>query len=438
MEGGEPSEEEATTTEPQRPGAGRRRVALFARGDLVGESYEVLDTIGEGGMGQVVEAFDRALNRRVAIKAAWPGNEAALRKEAQTLAALRHPSMVVVHHLARHESIEYVVMERVYGVSLAQHMLRRARANKTFSVPEVLDILTGIAEGLAVVHRAGIAHRDVKPSNVMLAPGNRVVLMDFGLSLSEADRGSGAGPTGTPGYMAPEAILDDARSGGRYLVDIYAFGVLAFEVLTLHTPFPGRTRVDVWSAHLSAEPPDPRAQRADTPPKLSELVQSLMAKAPEDRPDSIETVLVDLRELRGSSSEPSRAQSLSVLIVDDDPDLAALMRAHVRKTVPSAVITTANDAEAAIRHVHGHPPDLLLLDLRMPKMSGVELAMYLRGTHLADATTIVAVSGLAHEDDLALLRQLGITTFIPKGDGLEARLASVLRDAERRRSSLGR
>lgn len=432
-----PTDDDQSTTVRERPGKGRRS-PLVSTGDVVGGDYEVLATLGQGGMGQVVEAHDRALNRRVAIKLAWPGNEQALRREAQTLAALRHPSMVAVHRLGTHGDTPFVVMERVYGVSLARHVARRVDAGKPFALPEVIDILIGVGEGLAVVHRAGLAHRDVKPANVMLAPGNRVVLMDFGLSVPEADGQPSGGPTGTPSYMAPEAILDDERIGGRHLVDLYAFGVLAFEVLTLRPPFAGRTRVDVWSAHLSLDPPDPREHREDTPPKLAELLSALLAKAPEDRPSGIEDVLAQLRALRGSALAPDRPPSFSVLVVDDDADFTALLRAIVRRTSPNAVLATAHDAEAAIRLVHQQRPDLLLLDLRMPTMSGVELAMYLRGTHLADTTTLVAMSTLAREDDRALLRQLGIDTFIPKGPELEPRLLAVLREAERRSGALGR
>lgn len=433
-----PSDDDQSTTVKERPGKGTRPAALFSRGDVVGGDYEVLSTLGKGGMGEVVEAHDRALNRRVAIKGAWPGNERALRREAQTLAALRHPSMVAVHRIGTHGDVTFVVMERVYGVSLDRHLARRIAAGKAFAIPEVIDILIGVAEGLAVVHRAGLAHRDVKPANVMLAPGNRVVLMDFGLSLPEVDGQSSGGPTGTPSYMAPESILDDERIGARHLVDLYAFGVLAFEVLTLHPPFSGRTRLDLYGAHLSIDPPDPLLHREDTPPKFAELVSALLAKAPEDRPHGIENVLAQLRALRGNALTPDRAPSFSVLVVDDDAEFTALLRALVRRTSPSAVLTTAHDAETAIRLVHEQRPDLLLLDLRMPTMSGVELAMYLRGTHLADATTLVAMSTLAREDDLSLLRQLGIRTFIPKGPELEPRLLAVLREAERRSSASGR
>jgi serine/threonine-protein kinase len=339
-----------------------------------------------------------------------------------------------VHHLATHRDTDYVVMERIYGVSLSTHITRRRATMDHFSVPEALDVLISVADVLSAVHRAGLAHRDVKPANVMLAPGNRVVVMDFGLSVAEAQPPSGNPPAGTPTYMAPEAILSDTRSGERFGVDLYALGVMAYELLTLRPPFAGKTTVDVWSAHLQQTVPELRQHREDIPPQLAELVHSLMAKLPDDRPESMESVVVRLRTLRRNEPAPSaRVAPLSVLVVDDDPDMTALLRMIIRRASPAATITTAHDADHAIKHVHKQPPDLLLLDLRMPSMNGIELAMYLRGTHLADATTIIAVSALAKDDDVALLRALGITQFIPKGPELDARLIAALRELDERR-----
>lgn len=227
-----------------------------------------------------------------------------------------------------------------------------------------------------------------------------------------------------------------ARAGERFFIDLYALGVIAHEMLTLRAPFTGNTTGEVWSGHLSAEPPDPRELRPDVPPQLATLCVSLMAKRPEDRPESIESVLLALRSLRVGAA-PARRESFSVLIVDDDEDMTALLRSIVRTNASGAAITTAHDADQAIKHLLKQPPDLLLLDLRMPKTNGIELAMYLRGTHLADATTIVAVSARAGHDDLALLHQLGITEFVPKGAGLDARLGPVISSAARRSSRLG-
>ena len=431
-----PPLDESESTVPAKTSRSRAPRQVFAIGEVLNETYEIRAVIGEGGMGQVYEADDLVLHRRVAIKAGWPERGRQwLRMEAAALAAVRHPAMVAVHHLATHHDTDYVVMERIYGVALSTHIARRRAATDRFTIDEIVDVLMAIADGLSAVHRAGLAHRDVKPANVMLAPGNRVVVMDFGLSVAEAQPPSGNAPAGTPTYMAPEAIMSDTRAGERFGVDLYALGVMAYEMLTLHPPFGGKTTVDVWSAHLQQEAPDPRQHRDDVPPQLAELIASLMAKTPDDRPESMESVAVRLRGLRGSErTSRARAAPLSVLVVDDDPDMTALLRALIRRAVPDATITTAHNADQAIKHVHKQRPELLLLDLRMPSMNGIELAMYLRGTHLADGATIIAVSALAKDDDVALLRALGITQFIPKGPELDKRLVTALRELDQRRA----
>jgi eukaryotic-like serine/threonine-protein kinase len=420
-----------STTTPAVPRSLRNRPPIFAIGERLNDNFEILSVLGQGGMGQVFEARDHALDRRVAIKAAWPERpRGMLLREARALAAVRHPSMVSVLHVGTHRDIDYFVMERVYGVSLATHMTRRRAANGRFTIDEVIDVLIGVAEGVATVHRAGLAHRDLKPANVMLAPGNRVVLMDFGLVRPEAEPAPESTPAGTPSYMAPEAIMLASRAGSRFSIDLYALGIIAYEMLTLRAPFSGATTAEVWSGHLSVDVPDPRELRPDVPSQLATLCMSLMAKRAEDRAESVESVLATLRALKGRGTRTG-GDSLFIQIVDDDEDMTALLRGIVRASFPDAAIATAHDAEQAIKQILQQPPDVLLLDLRMPKTNGIELAMYVRGTHIADDTTIIAVSARAGDDDLALLHQLGITEFVPKGPELAARLTPVLRAAAR-------
>ncbi len=422
-----PGSSERTQGGPDRPD-------LFWIGEILDETYEIRCLLGQGGMGQVYEALDRLLHRIVAIKAAWPSQSRpdqeprSVRREAEALAAVRHPSMVAVHHLGVHRTIEYVVMERIYGVSLADHMSRRRAAGHAFTLDETLDVLIALAEGLRAVHRAGLAHRDVKPGNVMLAPGHRVVLMDFGIALPEFDHPVSGAPSGSPDYMAPESILSDARPGGRFLVDVYALGVIAFEMLTGKLPYTGNDVMEVWAGHLAAPVPDPREIRAEIPAQLAEMILAMLAKDSSARPQSVETIALSLRALRAPTQLGARERAFSVIVVDDDEDMADLVRLIVKQTIPTASIRTAPDAEHAIAMVHEAPPDVLLLDLALPRMNGVELAMYLRGTHMADGTTIVSLSATASATDLQLLRQLGVTRFVAKGGSLEAHLSSILRE----------
>jgi serine/threonine-protein kinase len=282
------------------------------------------------------------------------------------------------------------------------------------------------------VHRASVAHRDIKPANIMLAPGNRVVLVDFGIFLPSAPEGSRVHVAGSPAYMAPETICNTILPGALHLVDIYAVGVVAFELLTGKVPFEGNTMAEVFEGHLHHTVPDISAHRQDVPPALEGLVREMLAKPPRERPQNADSVLWQLRVIRTHSQAALRDEPFSVLVVDDDLDAIRLIELVVRAAVPSAEIRAALSGEQALERVREHPPHLLLLDLEMPRTNGLEVCMYMRGTHLADRCTIVPVSGKAQDHDRQLLQQLGVTHFVPKGPSLRQRLAPVVQEIYRR------
>ncbi|MGZ3456063.1 MAG: serine/threonine-protein kinase [Polyangiales bacterium] len=304
-----------------------QRTQLLRIGELVADTWEVRSKIGEGGMGQVFEAFDRFLQRPVALKVARAA-EHPLRKEAQALAALRHPSLVTVFAGGVHRELEFVVMERILGVDLAEYIERQMRAGRMLSVAEALDLLAPLAEGLAAVHRAGVAHRDVKPENVLMAPGGRVVLSDFGVFMPEFDIARTAVASGSPAYMAPETIRRDVGPGGGFLVDVYAFGVLAFEVLCLELPYVATNSADFYVAHLSAPIPSLRAKRRDVPTGLESLVTACLAKDATERPQSMADVAFQLRTFSASLREAEQSPMSERLATSRN---SAVMRAAIKR-----------------------------------------------------------------------------------------------------------
>jgi serine/threonine protein kinase len=405
---------------------------IFATGELLDGVYEIMQLLGRGGMGQVFEAHDHLLNRRVAIKAAWPNPlSPPLRNEARALAAFQHPSLVSVHTLGEHRGIDYLVMERIYGVSLTQHAATRWSGRQRFAPYEVVQLLLPAAEGLSVVHRAGLVHRDIKPDNIMLTPAQRVVLMDFGLVLPEFDVNGQQRVAGSPPYMAPEALLNTAAPGSGHLVDIFGLGVVAYELLTGSRPYGGMTIREVIKSHDLGRPKSLDQECPDCPPALCQIVHEMINPDPQLRVQSAEAAAWQLRAVQGQRrlSEPTEHRRLrppSILIVDDDVDLAKILTFYVRQIVPVAEIRVAHDGEAALREVQEAEPDVMLLDLHMPRMNGVEVCMQLRGEGLAESCSIVSVSAGAQEHDVQLLHQLGIHHFLEKGSNLRERLRSVL------------
>jgi len=398
-------------------------------GAVLSGTYELRAVLGEGGMGQVFEAHDRLLNRRVAIKVAntEPGMRA-LRNEAQALAAIRHPSTVAVYHMAVEGETEYLVMERLQGVDLGADLEQRAQADTRYSVLETLDLLVAIVDGLVAAHRAGISHRDIKPANIMLAPGNRVVLLDFGLVLPEFRSNSTALVAGTPAYMAPEVIEGTVRPGAGYLADLYAVGVLAFQLLTGHVPFEDADYSRVLARHLAETPRRVDAIRSDVPSELGGLIADMLAKDPDARPESAEAALWHLRAIQLRARTEAPTEGFSVLVVADDPAMLELIAQHVASSLPGARIAKASDADAALARTNRTVPDILFVDLALPKMSVVQIAMHIRGSDAGDDCVIVAVAGEASDGDRNVLTLLGMTHFVQKGPRLAEGISKMLRE----------
>jgi len=375
-------------------------------------------------MGQVFEAHDHALDRRVAIKACWPDLEAPpLRAEARALAAFRHPSLVTVHTLGVHRGVDYLVMERIYGVSLAELIEQKHLAKQQFTLEEAVDLIAAIAEGLAVVHRAGIAHRDVKPGNIMLTPDQRVVLMDFGLVLPEFDMATQKVIAGSPPYMPPEALTNDLQPGSGPRIDIYALGVTAFELLTGELPRDADSLMELYRLQQQP-PPDLTALRKDVPERVAALITEMLSAEPAERPTSAGAVAFQLRTLLAG---PDADRPLRLLIVDDDPDITRVLSFYAKRSLGTAEVRTAEDGEKALQVMQSWAPDVMFLDLQMPKMNGIEVCMYMRGGRLAENCTVVSVSAGAQEHDRQLLHQLGINHFVLKGPDLGVRIDDVLR-----------
>ena len=417
----------ASTASPLRQRVGAK---LFEVGDVLDEMYEIRKILGEGGMGRVYEAHDKMLNRTVAIKVSWPeiGFEP-LHREAQAMAALRGRGLPSVYSIGKHVGIPYCVMERLYGVTLADY-IRQQGHSRAFTVSDALDILIGLADALAGVHRAGLVHRDLKPANVMLSPGNRVLLLDFGVFRTESHTGDASVIYGSPDYVAPEEVTGDIHAGQAHLADIYATGVIAFELLSGHLPFESDRVADILYKHVHEPAPRVAALRIDIPEKLDALVADMLAKEPEKRPVSIEAVAGALVAIQ--RAEAVKAEVVPrILVVDDDREVRALLQVAVKMAMPKAQVLTASGGEQALALLRDQPPDLILIDLRLPGMSGLELCMMLSGMKSMRDSKLAVVSDAISDADREVLSQLGVCAFLDKRQPkrqLVRSLAALLRE----------
>jgi len=266
--------------------------------------YEILGRLGTGGMGVVYRARQPGLGREVAVKllAAGEDDERFLR-EARAAARLSHPGIVPIHEVGRHEGRPFFVMELVEGRTLGERL-------RSGPLPprQAASVAAQVARALDHAHRAGILHRDVKPSNILLDRDDRVLLADFGVArdLTRNTRATASGLVlGTPAYMAPEQIEGEAAAPA----DIYALGVTLYECLAGRPPFDGSTPAALFKRVLDEEPEPPRARRRDVPRDLEAICLKALSKRPADRYSSPAELADDLE--RFLRDEPVRARRSS-------------------------------------------------------------------------------------------------------------------------------
>ncbi len=251
-------------------------------------SYEHLELIGKGGMAEVYRAEHPTQNRTVAIKVLLSNlaeDELFRRRfmrEAQTLAGLEHPHIVRLFDYGEENGLYYMVMEYLNGANLSAQLKQNGR----MPLPVALPILRDVADALDYAHAAGLVHRDVKPSNVMLDTGGdsaRAVLTDFGIAkVTNANTNITASAVlGTFDYIAPEQIQATTELNGR--ADIYALGVMSYQFLTGSLPFKRSGTGALLLAHMTAPPPDAREAIPTLPRHVAASIQRAMAKKPEDR-----------------------------------------------------------------------------------------------------------------------------------------------------------
>ncbi|MGH9176922.1 MAG: protein kinase domain-containing protein, partial [Vicinamibacterales bacterium] len=286
--------------------------------------YLVREELGRGGMGVVYGAEDTQLDRRVALKLLRPDaaessdRRARFQQEARAAAALNHPNIVHLYSVEQSDGLLFITMELVRGRSLHTVL----NAGPRLALPRTIAFAAQMAEGLACAHAAGILHRDLKPGNVMITDEDRVKILDFGLAklltpvtvsgpeaATMAGVETGSGMTfGTAGYMSPEQAL------GRTLdtrTDLFALGVVLFEMATGRAPFEGDTLAAVFDQLLNRRPLSPQTLNPALPASLAAIIDKSLEKDPEQRYRSANEFLQDLSQLDLSSTRRTTPVSVS-------------------------------------------------------------------------------------------------------------------------------
>jgi serine/threonine-protein kinase len=263
-------------------------------GQMLAQRYRVQRLLGKGGMGAVYLADDEVLGELVALKvisSAFASDERAMvtrfRREAAAARKVSSPAVIRIHDLGEaRPGLLYLSMEYFAGRTLADVIAQRG----VVPMADVKDILQQIGAGLEAAHAVGVVHRDLKPSNVLIGERGAVKIIDFGLATTAVGEGLTATGAilGTPHYMAPEQVRGksvDART------DIYAFGALAYHLVTGRPPFAGDNMIAIGFAHLSETPVPPQQLRKEIPLGLAAAILDALAKDPGDRPSSARAFL---------------------------------------------------------------------------------------------------------------------------------------------------
>ena len=273
-------------------------------GELIDGRYQLLRQVANGGMASIYEAVDTRLDRKVAVKIMHPHlaqDEAFVSRfirEAKAAAALSHPNIVAVQDQGWNQSgvpAVFLVMELIEGHTLREYLNERGR----FEIKDAINYLTPILSALAAAHTLGIVHRDIKPENILISKDGRIKIADFGLARGELIGSTMTAESsvilGSVSYLSPEQVqrgIADSRS------DVYAAGIVAYEMFTGEKPFNGDSPIQIAYMHVNDEIPRLRSKRKEIPQALDDLIASATAKNPDDRPRTAAEFLEELQKIQ--------------------------------------------------------------------------------------------------------------------------------------------
>jgi two-component system LytT family response regulator len=354
--------------------------------------YRILSLLGKGGMGEVFLAEDTRLYRKVALKVLLPevaeDTEKLARfvQEARAASALSHPNAAHIYEIGEANGRHFLAMEYIEGATLETRLARNETAAGPLPLAEIVAIATQVADALDAAHTRGIVHRDIKPANLMIDPKGHVKVLDFGLAkilplagteipsssqLATQFLTSGGVVLGTVSYMSPEQAL------GRdidHRTDLFSLGVVLYQMASGKLPFAGASAQETL-ARILQSPPDALGRlNYELPEEFERIVRKCLEKDRERRYQSAKELLIDLRGLeRAPSGEKTRTGAIRAVIVDDEELARHLLREYLNQAGGVEVIAECANGFEAVKAIAERKPDLVFLDVQMPKLDGFEV-----------------------------------------------------------------
>ncbi|WP_431277490.1 Stk1 family PASTA domain-containing Ser/Thr kinase [Leifsonia poae] len=382
-------------------------------GRLIDGRYQVRSRIARGGMATVYLATDLRLERRVAIKVMHGhlADDSVFKsrfvQEARSAARLAHPNVVNVFDQGQDSDMAYLVMEYLPGITLRDLLKDYGK----LTPEQTIDIMEAVLSGLAAAHKAGIVHRDLKPENVLLADDGRIKIGDFGLArAASANTATGQALLGTIAYLSPELVtrgVADARS------DIYALGIMMYEMLTGEQPFQGEQPMQIAYQHANDAVPTPSAKNPSVPAELDDLVLWATAKDPDKRPHDAREMLDRLIEAEKSiRGDAGPLQQTMVLPPAYGPGIdegdTQIINPAIRQQVAASAPDSVQTLTDVTKRRRGKGWWLFALIIVLAGVAG-GTGWYF-GSGPGSTVQIPNVAGKAPADAIATLKQLGFET----------------------------
>jgi beta-lactam-binding protein with PASTA domain len=383
------------------------------QGSVVDNRYDIVRTLGSGGMGQVYLAHDRTLGRDVALKVLRSqyanDRESAERfkREALSAARLSHPSIVQVYDRGdTEEGSSYIAMEYVPGGTLKERIVEDGPLDSRLAASYGYQV----AEALGAAHAKGIVHRDIKPQNVLITAPGQAKVADFGIARAASAAGDSHTQTGTvmgtAGYMSPEQALGLPATPKS---DLYSLGIVLYEAVTGELPFTAENPIAVSMKHVNEVPRPPRDLNPAVPESMNAIVMKLLSKDPEDRYPDADALAEDLwRARRGLPAEvgPREAETVETPLRKPDP-------------------TTRQTAVAPAPRKRSRAPFLLAALLLLLGLLGIGWALA-QGSGNAGGVEVPSVEGLTRDQAVSRLEAAGFRTDVRTGEGGEGEAGTVI------------
>ncbi len=302
--------------------------------------YRLTSRLAAGGMARVYKAMDYKLQRQAAVKVL--DREKAeddktltkrFQREARAVAALEHDNIITIYQFGEEEDVYFLAMKLVKGKDLSNELTRLRKGKKLMDVDRAIKIMEQVASALDYAHAAGIVHRDVKPSNILLDKGDKTILTDFGLVLRTSSETTMGTAFGTPRYIAPEQAVSSNKATPQS--DIYALGVIFYEILTGQTPFNGDSPMEIALSQISDPPPPPRSINAEIPVKVEHELLKALEKDPQKRHKTAVEFVQSIQE--GYHKPDTKNNTLPVAVSE--------LKSKANSKIPRAIASEDNGSQ---------------------------------------------------------------------------------------------